>query len=91
MLVEEYNTKISGQQAHCRHTVVYDRTVENGKCQLFVEYKEYDALSTATEITTEIINMYSVSTDDTKEVIASGKTSWDKNGSNEYQQATGEV
>lgn len=83
--------ELSGETYETRHTIVYDRQSKNGKCQLFVEYKDYmKTEGTETYVyTTAILNMYAVNMV-TGEVTASGKTAWDQVGSKEYQEVTGE-
>lgn len=80
--------EIDGEQMTFRRTAVYDRVSENGKCQLFVEYKEY-SYKNGEEYNTAIINMYAVNMK-TREVITSGKKAWADVGTKEYREATGE-
>lgn len=71
-----------------RFALVYDRTSKNGKCELFVFYREH---YTEEEIndTTAILDMYAVEKS-TGKVIAAAKQSWSDAGTQEYRKATGE-
>lgn len=83
--------ELSGVMRDTRHTVVYDRESKNGKCQLFVEYKDYlDDMDGGTYVyATEMIEFYAVNMA-TGEVEAAGKTSWEQVGSRKYREMTGE-
>lgn len=70
-------------------TVVYDRVSENGKCHLFVHYREYYQVGETMPYTTEIVDMYAVDMA-TGQVYTSGRHAWADLGSEEYRKATGE-
>ncbi|ERI06574.1 hypothetical protein HMPREF9069_00131 [Atopobium sp. oral taxon 810 str. F0209] len=66
--------------------VLYDRESNNGKCALYVVYKEELADSdTEPQIVDMLAYEYS-----TEKVISSGKHDWADTGSSEYRTATGE-
>lgn len=70
-------------------TVVYDRQSANGKCHLFVHYREYYQTGTDTPYTTEIVDMYAVDME-TGTVYVSGRRAWEDLGTEAYREATGE-
>ena len=70
--------------------LAYDRESENGQCGLYVEYLcEKMADGSWSPMEARMLDTYAY-VYDTREVIASGKTSWEEAGSQEYQEATGE-
>lgn len=71
-----------------RFTLVYDRTSKNGKCELFVFYKEHYT-EEGTNDSTAILDMYAVEKS-TGKVITADKQSWSDVGTQEYRKATGE-
>lgn len=79
---------VDGKVMNTRRTVVYDRESKNGKCQLFVAYKEY-AYEDGTAGNTAILNFYAVDMASGKVFIAD-KSAWSETGSAEYREATGE-
>lgn len=83
-ILEDGAEQADGQSVPFRRTVVYDRESKNGKCQLFVAYKEYDGGQN-----TRILEFYAVNKE-TGEVTPGNKTAWDQVASKEYQKATGE-
>ncbi|MBD5459872.1 MAG: hypothetical protein HDR26_02860 [Lachnospiraceae bacterium] len=70
-------------------TVVYDRESKNGKCHLFVHYRDYYEIGANAPYSTEIVDMYAVEMA-TGQVFVSGRHAWADLGSQEYQEATGE-
>lgn len=90
-LLGEGEEELSGELRKTRHTVVYDRLSKNGKCQLFVEYKDYMETNgnEAYVATTAILEFYAVEIE-TGVTVAAGKTSWEETGSKEYRELTGE-
>lgn len=79
---------VYGEVMNTRRTVVYDRESKNGKCQLFVAYKEY-FYEDGTAGNTAILNFYAVDMASGKVFIAD-KSAWSETGSAEYREATGE-
>ena len=77
-----------GETLMTRRTVVYDRISKNGKCQLFVAYKEYRDMD-GNDRGTVILDFYAVDRESGK-VIAGNKTAWGQVASKEYQEATGD-
>ncbi|MBR3823797.1 MAG: hypothetical protein IKJ39_01205 [Lachnospiraceae bacterium] len=71
-----------------RFTLIYDRTSKNGKCELFVFYKEHYT-EEGTNDSTAILDMYAVEKS-TGKVIAADKQAWSDVGTREYRKATGE-
>lgn len=71
-----------------RFTLIYDRTSKNGKCELFVFYKEHYT-EEGTNDSTVILDMYAVEKS-TGKVIAADKQAWSDVGTREYRKATGE-
>lgn len=71
-----------------RFTLVYDRPSKNGKCELFVFYKEHYT-EEGTNDSTAILDMYAVEKS-TGKVITADKQSWSDVGTQEYRNATGE-
>jgi hypothetical protein len=67
---------------------VYDRPSKNGKCELFVFYKEHYT-EEGTNDSTAILDMYAVEKS-TGKVITADKQSWSDVGTQEYRNATGE-
>lgn len=90
-LLGEGEEELSGELRQTRHTVVYDRLSKNGKCQLFVEYKDYMETNgnESYVMTTAILEFYAVEIE-TGVTAAAGKTSWEETGSKEYRELTGE-
>lgn len=90
-LLGEGEEELSGELRQTRHTVVYDRLSKNGKCQLFVEYKDYMETNgnESYVTTTAILEFYAVEIE-TGVTVAAGKTSWEEIGSKEYRALTGE-
>lgn len=90
-LLGEGEEELSGELQQTRHTVVYDRLSKNGKCQLFVEYKDYMETNGKESYvtTTAILEFYAVEIE-TGVTVAAGKTSWEETGSKEYRELTGE-
>lgn len=90
-LLGEGEEELSGELRQTRHTVVYDRLSKNGKCQLFVEYKDYMETNgnESYVTTTAILEFYAVEIE-TGVTVAAGKTSWEEIGSKEYRELTGE-
>lgn len=70
-------------------TVVYDRESKNGKCHLFVHYRDYYEIGADMPYSTEIVDMYAVDMA-TGQVYASGRHAWADVGSEEYREAAGE-
>lgn len=70
-------------------TVVYDRESKNGKCHLFVHYRDYYEIGADTPYSTGIVDMYAVDMA-TGQVYASGRHGWADPGSDAYREATGE-
>ena len=77
-----------GEELSIRRTVVYDRISKNGKCQLFVAYKEYRD-GEGNDRGTVIMDFYAVDRESGK-VTAGNKTAWAETASKEYQEATGD-
>lgn len=74
------------------YTLVYDRSSKNGKCELFVLYREEycrDEDGSLFLNNTVILNTYAAETGSDR-VIASGKKAWEDVGTKEYQEAAGE-
>ncbi len=69
-------------------SLVYDRTSQNGACELFVLYKEHYTEAGSND-GTAILDMYAVETA-TGKVIAADKQSWSDVGCEAYRTATGE-
>ncbi len=69
--------------------VVYDRQSKNGKCHLFVHYRDYFEEGENTSFTTGIVNMYAVDME-TGNVYKSDRHAWADLGTKEYRDATGE-
>lgn len=90
-LLGEGEEELSGELRQTRHTVVYDRLSKNGKCQLFVEYKDYMETNgnESYVTTTAILEFYAVEIE-TGITTAAGKTSWEETGTKEYRELTGE-
>jgi len=80
--------EVDGQMQNYRRTVVYDRESKNGKCLLFVAYKEYTYFDGSSG-NTAILNFYAVEKSTGKVVIAD-KKAWDEVGTAEYREITGE-
>lgn len=84
----DYNAKGNfyaglGEKEGYFYALVYDRTSENGACELYVLYK-------FTEDSTDqyvIVDMYAVETA-TKRVAASGRKRWSDVGTEEYREMT---
>lgn len=79
----------NGQTIQTRRTLVYDRTSQNGKCELFVYYVEKYDLDGNQLDTTEILNMYAIDKESLK-VYPSDKHAWADVGNKEYREAVGE-
>ncbi len=77
-----------GIEEFYRYTLVYDRTSENGLCELFVLYKEHYTEDGINDITS-ILDMYAVEKDSGR-VIVANKQLWSDLGTAEYREATGE-
>ncbi|MFT3985594.1 MAG: hypothetical protein QM697_16965 [Lachnospiraceae bacterium] len=67
-------------------TAVYNGESQNGKCQVFVQYKEL-LDETGNVVQTGIMDFYAVNMQ-TKEVIRGDKHAWEELGSKEYVEAT---
>lgn len=80
--------EVDGQIQNYRRTVVYDRESKNGKCLLFVAYKEYTYFDGSAG-NTAIVNFYAVEKSSGKVVIGN-KKAWDEVGTKEYREITGE-
>lgn len=80
---------ITGKTITTRQTLVYDRTSQNGKCELFVYYKEKYYLDGTPLDTSDILDMYAVDKE-SHEVYPSGRHAWADVGNKEYREATGE-
>ncbi|MDE7199858.1 MAG: hypothetical protein K2O15_13395, partial [Lachnospiraceae bacterium] len=63
---------------------VYDRTSENGACELLVLYRSQEGSDNEA-----IVDMYAVETA-TGKVVASGRKAWSDVGTKEYREMTGE-
>ena len=85
---EEEETVGVDEKMEMQKTVVYDRVSENGECHIFVYYETWYG-EDGTEYATTIRNSYAVNMM-TGEITPSGKTAWDKVGTEEYRTATGE-
>lgn len=75
-----------------RYTLVYDRRSKNGKCELFVLYREHytEGQDGGRDLTgTAILDIYAVEIS-TEKVISSGRTAWSDPGTPEYREMTGE-
>ncbi|MBQ7432419.1 MAG: hypothetical protein IJV50_03010 [Lachnospiraceae bacterium] len=69
--------------------IVYNRRTKNGKCGLYVRYQnEKNSDGTWSDIDGEIVEIYAY-VDESGDVVSSGKTRWEDNGSEVYQEATG--
>jgi len=71
-----------------RFTLVYDRTSQNGNCELYVLYREHYT-ETGEQGNTAILDMYAIETA-TGEVVSSGRKAWSDVGSAAYRELTGE-
>ena len=69
------------------YTLVYNRTSQNGKCEIFVLYRNPEE-NLSTEAA-QIVEFYAVRSEDLQ-VIAGDKTGWSVVASSAYQEATGE-
>lgn len=78
-----------GQTIKTRRTLVYDRTSQNGKCELFVYYLEKYDLNGNQLDTTDILNMYAIDKESLK-VYPSDRHAWKDVGNSEYREAVGE-
>lgn len=69
------------------YTLVYNRTSQNGQCEIFVLYRNpVEDLSTDAA---QIVEFYAVRSED-MQVIAGDKTGWSVVANSAYQEATGE-
>lgn len=66
------------------YRLVYDRTSENGACELLVLYRALEGSDNEA-----IVDMYAVETA-TGKVVASGRKAWSDVGTKEYREMTGE-
>ena len=69
------------------YTLVYNRTSQNGKCEIFVLYRNPEE-NLSTEAA-QIVEFYAVRSEDLQ-VIAGDKTGWSVVANSAYQEATGE-
>ncbi|MFR8845637.1 MAG: hypothetical protein ACLVGL_11615 [Waltera sp.] len=69
------------------YTLVYNRTSQNGKCEIFVLYRNLEE-NLSTEAA-QIVEFYAVRSEDLQ-VIAGDKTGWSVVANSAYQEATGE-
>ena len=79
----------SGELVQTRRTLVYDRTSQNGMCELFVYYEEKYDLEGNQLDNTAILDMYAVDKE-SHEVYPSGRQAWADAGNAAYREATGE-
>ena len=70
------------------HKLVYDRSSENGKCELFVLQRSHYT-EDGMEESTVIVDMYAVETT-TGQVVIANKQNWGDPGTEEYRKITGE-
>lgn len=77
------------EKLNTAETVVYDRESQNGKCHLFVHYRDYYKIGADAPYSTEIVDMYAVDMAD-GQVYRSGRHAWADVGSDQYREATGE-
>lgn len=72
--------------SHIRVTAVYNGESSNGKCQVFVQYKELlDETGNVTQ--TQIMDFYAIDMQ-TKEIVRGDKHAWEDSGSKEYIEVT---
>lgn len=79
----------TGKLVQTRRTLVYDRTSQNGKCELFVYYEEKYDLEGNPLDNTAILNMYAIDKE-SHDVYPSGRHAWEDVGDAAYREATGE-